>query len=330
MDDNMPNITSISTQSHPIDCTHLPSTHSIQSAADIYPVNSTNNKTDIDILYEQIEDLTHERIEEPDLVNDLLVTYMTDNDDNALLQEHQSQIHALQQQLIECEQTTQQRMLYYVGELEKERLETKRLRSVLCKQDELISVIEKKLFGFIATSHSNDQELLQAQLDLQCIELEDHKKLVTILEIEKDGLLRQLQYIRKKRGLDDNEHPTYFYSHTQRSSIDLLADLAQSDLLLTHTHPSPPPSPPPSNPLPPLPTPQYSMPTPSSTNQTTPIPKSWSLLSFPNNKKASIIRRASKRISTAISHKEDVPLSSSTSTSSLSTLTKKLHLKYWK
>ncbi|KAI8888110.1 hypothetical protein K501DRAFT_283016 [Backusella circina FSU 941] len=120
----------------------------------------------------------------------------------------------------------------YVTDLETQRLEVKRLKQVVQKQDELISKLEVNL-----TSDS-DTLLLREQVDLQKMELENKRQLLAQLVKEREELLYRLKRYSNRTSSIGGERPSSLVSISSRSS-SLRGSL--------------PPTAPPRQPLPPLP-----------------------------------------------------------------------------
>lgn len=213
------------------------------------------------------------------------------NEPSATLNQ-ESQTEALKQQIVVIEQSMQQIIANYVSTLEKERLQTKRLNAIIAKQDNLISTLEAKLKKISNQQNNNDdggdttiqmtftpskhEKLLEAQVELQGLELEDKERLLSMLLDERDKLcikVDQLSHLKPLQLKKNDENDTDSENHSKkRSSIDILAKIVQSDIPspvpdsdvssatlslkkphLFNNHSPPPPSRPPKNPLPPTP-----------------------------------------------------------------------------
>ncbi|EPB85286.1 hypothetical protein HMPREF1544_07967 [Mucor circinelloides 1006PhL] len=202
-------------------------------------------------------------------------------EDDTLELDRDNQIEALKQQILLNEQSAQQMIAHYLGELERERLKIKHKDSIIAKQDALISTLETKMQNILNQQNTADnslqtsvlsknEKLLEAQIELQAIELEDKKKLLAMLLHERDELS-----IKASRPKSKNTK--------KHSSIDLLAKIVQTDIPscapaldvlqlsdlvdrkktpsplafkkshVFNDHSPPPPSPPPKSPLPPTP-----------------------------------------------------------------------------
>lgn len=130
----------------------------------------------------------------------------------------QDEISVLNERLAECDRGVQITIAKYVTDLETERLEVKRLKQVVKKQDELIAKLDVK-----------PDTLLQEQVELQKTELENKRELLTQLVTEREELIYRLR--RYSQG-------------SQRSSMSSHRRSLRGSL---------PPTAPPSQPLPPLP-----------------------------------------------------------------------------
>lgn len=206
----------------------------------------------------------------------------------------ESQTEALKQQIVVTEQSMQQIIANYVSTLEKERLQTKRLNAIIAKQDNLISTLEAKLKEISNQQNNNNdddggdttvqmtftpskhEKLLEAQVELQGLELEDKERLLSMLLDERDKLcikVDQLSHLKPLQLRKNDENNTDSENHSKkRSTIDILAKIVRSDIPspvpdsdvssatlslkkphLFNNHSPPPPSRPPKNPLPPTP-----------------------------------------------------------------------------
>ncbi|CEG77029.1 hypothetical protein RMATCC62417_11845 [Rhizopus microsporus] len=115
----------------------------------------------------------------------------------------------------------------YVNDLEQQRQETKQLKQVIQKQDELITTLENKL---------QNQSLLKEQVELQTIELENKRELLSQLLNGRDDLLK------KKRSSSTLSTSSSSQGHSNRHSS--LSSGRRTPTPLTA---------PPKQPLPPLP-----------------------------------------------------------------------------
>ncbi|GAN09929.1 hypothetical protein MAM1_0304d09462 [Mucor ambiguus] len=221
--------------------------------------------------------------------------FVGDGDDNDLQFSRDDQIEALERQILLNEQSTQQTIAHVLGELEKERLKTKQKDLIIAKQDALISTLEAKMQKLVneqnatgsslrTSAPSKNEKLLEAQIELQAIELEGKKKLLAMLIHERDELsnrLEQLSWLPPEESKKTQSRDTYSIGYAKkRSSIDLLAKIVQSEtpsaisavgilqqsdsydqrtsplplpFKKSHVfkdHSPPPPSPPPKSPLP--------------------------------------------------------------------------------
>lgn len=115
----------------------------------------------------------------------------------------------------------------YVNDLEQQRQETRQLKQVIQKQDELITTLENKL---------QNQSLLKEQVELQTIELENKRELLSQLLNGRDDLLK------KKRSSSTLSTSSSSQGHSNRHSS--LSSGRRTPTPLTA---------PPKQPLPPLP-----------------------------------------------------------------------------
>ncbi|ORX62423.1 hypothetical protein DM01DRAFT_1331847 [Hesseltinella vesiculosa] len=133
----------------------------------------------------------------------------------------------VEQQMLEYEQGMQRAMQQYVLDLERQRLLNRQLQSVIDKQDKLISTLEGNRPASVVNNPKQDQQeseeiLLRQQVDLQRIELESKRDLLTQLLNEREELLKSVHGSQST----DSVHPLYRHN-SNRSSIDILAELAQ-------------------------------------------------------------------------------------------------------
>ncbi|KAL9559557.1 hypothetical protein MBANPS3_000383 [Mucor bainieri] len=222
-------------------------------------------------------------------------TEIVEEGNDALELNRDNQIEALKQQLLLNEQSAQHTIAHFLGELEKERLKTRQQDLIIAKQDDLISTLEAKLQKLVnqqndrnTSAPTKNEKLLEAQIELQAVELEDKKKLLAMLIHERNELfnrVQQLSQLKPKELKDSQLRDTHGMNHTKkRSSIDLLAKIVQPEISnsavaavdmlqqsnsndqktsasplpfkkshMTNNHSPPPPSPPPKSPLPPTP-----------------------------------------------------------------------------
>ncbi|KAI8367606.1 uncharacterized protein BYT42DRAFT_549626 [Radiomyces spectabilis] len=201
-------------------------------------------------------------------------------------QQYRQQIEFLTQQLRACDQSVKLTVEKYVGELEVQRLHTKRLMDVVRKQDELIAKLESQMGaggsqltistapdqGFRGNhdlskeSFQEHDSLLKDEVELQRIELENKRELLTQLLNEREDLLRKVAQHEDASSLSISRQAR---SASIRSSIDVLAEFAKGPVATTdktgspasppyHARPrsgrgTPPPTAPPRDPLPPVP-----------------------------------------------------------------------------
>ncbi|ORY99259.1 hypothetical protein BCR43DRAFT_488978 [Syncephalastrum racemosum] len=186
------------------------------------------------------------------------------------------QLEALKKQLRACDEGAKMAMQQYVATLERERLESKALRDVVRKQDELIHTLEQQITSgkndatpatpvasrpprgaslaistdkklqpkdmppmpANASSTQAEYQQLREQLESQGRELEDKRALLTQLLNEREEYMKQS-------------------GRSNASSIDVLAEMAKpparSHSRNNNSANTPPPSAPPRDPLPPVP-----------------------------------------------------------------------------
>lgn len=96
----------------------------------------------------------------------------------------EEELFSTSQQQIECDKGMQMAIVKYITDLEQEKLETKRLKSLVKKQDELILKLEQ-------TTTPKD-ELLKEQVELQKIELDNKRELLSQLLNEREELLKKI------------------------------------------------------------------------------------------------------------------------------------------
>ncbi|KAI9020928.1 hypothetical protein CLU79DRAFT_719683 [Phycomyces nitens] len=165
---------------------------------------------------------------------------------------------SFEKQLAACEEGAYRMAQTYMGDLEKQKLESRRLCEVVLKQSELIRRLETKIDTLLQPPKVNlaVDDLLQAQMELQCAELEDKRILLSALLTEREVWMEQME----------PNKPNRMRSHSApRSSIDILTRMAHSDAFIasppsqlslraiaTHRKTAPPTAPP-RSPLPPLP-----------------------------------------------------------------------------
>ncbi|KAK4515172.1 tyrosyl-tRNA synthetase [Mucor velutinosus] len=182
-----------------------------------------------------------------DILNKLIEGYASDFvEDGDDVQEfsRDSQIEALEQQILLNEQSAQQTIAHFLGELEKERLKTKHKDLIIAKQDDLISTLETKLQKLANLQYATDtslqtfapsknEKLLEAQLELQAAELEDKKKLLAMLIHERDELALRVEQLPQLKPEEFQYTQSRDTASTdcvkKRSSIDLLAKIVQSE-----------------------------------------------------------------------------------------------------
>ncbi|KAG1445984.1 hypothetical protein G6F56_009724 [Rhizopus delemar] len=131
----------------------------------------------------------------------------------------------------DCDRGVQITVAKYLLEIEQKRLESKSLKEIIEKQDQLIQKLE------IKTRDNGDQLLLKEQVEVQQRELESKRELVIQLTNERKKLLA---------------------NHKRRSSIEMLTDKIahlnnRPSSISSNGRGSPPLTAPPRQPLPPLP-----------------------------------------------------------------------------
>lgn len=130
----------------------------------------------------------------------------------------------------ECDKGIQMTIVKYVTDLETQKLEAKALKQVVKKQDELITKLETKI------RNESSDELLKEQVQVQRIELDNKRELLSQLLNEREDLLRRV--------------------NRRRSSIDMIQnDLRPNSFssISSSGRGTPPLTAPPKQPLPPLP-----------------------------------------------------------------------------
>ncbi|KAG2198747.1 hypothetical protein INT47_005432 [Mucor saturninus] len=201
-----------------------------------------------------------------------------DNDDEPItrLEKYEREIGILHMQLSACEQSTHKAVSHYATELEKERLESRKLTSIIQKQQNTISLLESQLTEtqFILRTSSSSQkpeghgshDLIKALVDLQSMELDDKKHLLANLVNEREILLQKIDELNNPSSISVHKQRK-LNRHQDRSSIDLLAQIASANLVqdepksnsmssssssgtVLYFSTTPPPTPPPSCALP--------------------------------------------------------------------------------
>lgn len=204
--------------------------------------NQNNDAYMADILnvYEEIS----ERSEDEDGEGDHMQIFdeaETGEPEDHIIEDIQSQSQQLQQ---DCDRGMQMAIVKYVTDLETQKLETKALKEVVKKQDELITKLENKVKAAeSSTSTAGDDELLKEQVEVQRVELENKRELLAQLLNEREDLLRRLNSNQRK---------------SRRSSIELISNILKDDRPASYCSISsgrgtPPLTAPPKQPLPPLP-----------------------------------------------------------------------------
>ncbi|CAO3629284.1 unnamed protein product [Mucor hiemalis] len=193
--------------------------------------NQNNDAYMADILnvYEEISDRS-----EDDGEGDHMQLFEAEEEED----EHLVDVQSQQQQ--DCDRGMQMAIVKYVTDLETQKLETKALKEVVKKQDELITKLENKVR---AAEVSSEDELLKEQVQVQRVELENKRELLAQLLNEREDLLRRLNSNQRK---------------SRRSSIELISHMLKDNRpnsysSITSGRGTPPLTAPPKQPLPPLP-----------------------------------------------------------------------------
>ncbi|CAO3654236.1 unnamed protein product [Mucor fragilis] len=162
--------------------------------------------------------------------------------DSALELSCAKQIEALKQQILLNEQSAQQTIAHFLGELEKERLRTKQKDLIIAKQDDLVSTLETKIQELLnqqnttepslpTSAPSEHEKLLEAHIELQALELEDKKKLLDMLVHERNELFIKMEQLSQlkpgKAKYTQSKDTNSEHDAKKRSSIDLLAKIVQ-------------------------------------------------------------------------------------------------------
>lgn len=203
--------------------------------------NQNNDAYMADILnvYEEIS----ERSEDEDGEGDHMQIFEGEEGEDHIIEDIQSQSQQHQQ---DCDRGMQMAIVKYVTDLETQKLETKALKEVVKKQDELITKLENKVKAAESSSTAaaaGDDELLKEQVEVQRVELENKRELLAQLLNEREDLLRRLNSNQRK---------------SRRSSIELISHMLKDNRPASYCSISsgrgtPPLTAPPKQPLPPLP-----------------------------------------------------------------------------
>ncbi|KAJ8662444.1 hypothetical protein O0I10_002138 [Lichtheimia ornata] len=132
------------------------------------------------------------------------------------------QLLSIKKQMSALERGAHMMFELQAGELESERIQTRALTEVVRKQDKLIAALESQLSS---TQRSNDQLLLQEQMELQRIELEDKRALLARLLDEREDLLKRTTTTTSPPC----KTPNRSRSASVRSSIDILSEMSRTD-----------------------------------------------------------------------------------------------------
>ncbi|KAI8344832.1 hypothetical protein BC941DRAFT_465036 [Chlamydoabsidia padenii] len=152
----------------------------------------------------------------------------------------QRHMNKLQEQLTACEKDSFWMMNKYVGELERERLLSRSLVTIIQTQDELITSLESTKSSSFAHQEQHNF-LLCSQLELQRMELEDKQELLTMMADERDDLMEKVKQLTQPRTL------------STCSTSSSIASCLDWPLTRPPRPCSPPQTPPPREKLPPTP-----------------------------------------------------------------------------
>ncbi|KAI9481105.1 MAG: hypothetical protein EXX96DRAFT_203619 [Benjaminiella poitrasii] len=202
-----------------------------------------NDMNDILNVYEEISDI----VSEDDDAGDELKIF----EDHAIHEE----------QKLEQERGIQQALMKYITDLEKQRLETNALKEVIKKQDELISKMELKMKENV--SDNEEMLIIKEQVEVQRIELENKRELLSQLLNEREDLQRKLNNTNKRSSYtplrkSSMEH-MFNKMNNQRSSNNSshgnITTTARPNSFssISSGRGTPPLTAPPKQPLPPLP-----------------------------------------------------------------------------
>ncbi|KAI9299947.1 hypothetical protein BJ944DRAFT_235247 [Cunninghamella echinulata] len=182
---------------------------------------------------------------------------------------YRQQIDQLKRQLAACEIGTQWMMGKYLGELERERLHTKSLKTIVQSQETLIHTMENNYkhnstsstlpssfstssMASIASNHHHSQQqyfLLRSQVDLQKMELDDQQDIIHMLMEERELLIKKLNH--KSIHLHQQKRRSRAISSSSSTSTSSTSSSSSSSPVRPY---SPPHTPPPFDRLPALPT----------------------------------------------------------------------------
>lgn len=198
---------------------------------------------------EQPED-TPDHQQQENNINELLDVYeeiTPDEDSNSDIQiyEQYQQEEDIDQLFVEADKGVQMTLMKYVTDLEKQKLETKALKEVVKKQDELISKLEQKI------STETSEELLKEQVEVQRIELENKRELLAQLLNEREDLLKRLNSSNSPRNSLRKSSLEFLLS--TNNSRNSLRPTSFSSIHSSSGRGTPPLTAPPKQPLPPLP-----------------------------------------------------------------------------
>ncbi|KAI7863676.1 hypothetical protein BDF14DRAFT_1959042 [Spinellus fusiger] len=129
-----------------------------------------------------------------------------DDEQHQLKVQQESDIAQLTQQLTDCEESALKLSQKYIGDIERQRIEAKKLWQVIVKQGDLIARLETKIASLTKRSSSHtseekntrtleiaDEHLLQAHIELQHSELEDKRVLLSALLSEREAWMNTME-----------------------------------------------------------------------------------------------------------------------------------------
>ncbi|CAO3616766.1 unnamed protein product [Cunninghamella blakesleeana] len=255
-------------------------------------INESNEKL-MNRKSQQKRNTLHQQ--EDEYFNEILDAYERHSENmDDIHQKYQEQIETMENAMVEYDQGMKMAMQKYVADMEAQRLQNKTLQSMVKKQEELISKLEDRLkengdtsittnsITDLSSSSSSsalpnndssieqhDEILLRQQVELQRIELESKRDLLTQLLNEREGLLKKINGPNNNNNQSSTtrSEKSNRRSPSLRSSIDILAELAKTNSMKIPSSSSslslrslpdtgrstPPPFAAPRTPLPPLP-----------------------------------------------------------------------------
>lgn len=143
-------------------------------------------------------------------------------DKEAVVTVDHEQLLSIKKQMSALERGAHMMFELQAGELESERIQTRALTEVVRKQDKLIAALESQLSS---KQRTDDQLLLQEQMELQRIELEDKRALLARLLDEREDLLKRTSTTTSPPC----KTPNRSRSASVRSSIDILSEMSRTD-----------------------------------------------------------------------------------------------------